>query len=130
MNKSFVDTNIFIEVFSRKGEKSDKCRKLLSEKNSNLVTNTLVLAEVEWVLRSAYEEDKSQVLRCLKKILTSGIEIEDIKPLLMALEIYENFNLDWTDCINTSYMRVKGIQEIFSYDKSLNKIKFIKRIEP
>ena len=57
MQSNFVDTNIFIEVFARNGEKSDRSKKLF-ESNSDLTTSSLVFSEVEWVLRTGYERKK------------------------------------------------------------------------
>ena len=130
MKKTFVDTNIFIEVFSRIGDKSNRCKKLLQEKEGELTTSCLVLAEVEWVLRSGYEESKEKVIRCLKKILTSSIEIDDKGVLLNAFNLYQKTNLDWTDCINACFIKKGNYKGIYSYDKDFDKVNFIKRIEP
>jgi len=129
MHSNFVDTNIFIEVFARKGEKSDRSRKLL-ESGSSLTTSSLVFSEVEWVLRAGYEEKKELVVRCLKKILTLDIEIDNKKLLMNALNFYEANTVDWTDCLNMFFVKENNISKVYSYDKGLHKFDWIKRLEP
>ena len=129
MNACFVDTNIFIEIFTRFGKKSDSCKTLL-DTGSNLVTTSLVVSEVEWVLRSFYELPKKNVVRCLEKILMLDIEIDNKKILMQTLAFYEEHMVDWTDCLNMFLMKEDEIYEIYSYDKGLSKFDWIKRIEP
>jgi predicted nucleic-acid-binding protein len=129
MSKKFVDTNIFIEVFARNGDKSDKCKKLF-EQEDDLYTTMLVVTEVEWVLRAGYEVGKSLVVRCLKKILASEIEIENKKLLIRALDFYENERCDWTDCVNMFRTKEEKITHAYSYDRGLSKFDWIKRLEP
>lgn len=129
MNVCFVDTNIFIEVFTRLGKKSDACKHLL-ETAKNLVTSSLVFSEVEWVLRSFYELPKRDVVRCLEKILTLNIEIDNKKTLLSAVQFYKENFVDWTDCFNIFLMKNEGVQTMYSYDKGVQKFDWIKRLEP
>ncbi|MFH1864212.1 MAG: PIN domain-containing protein [bacterium] len=129
MQSNFVDTNIFIEVFARSGDKSDRSRKLL-ESSNNLTTSSLVFSEVEWVLRTGYERKKELVVRCLKKILTLDIEIDNKKLLMNTLNFYEMNNVDWTDCLNMFLVKENKISKVYSYDEGLNKFDWIKRLEP
>ena len=129
MNVCFVDTNIFIEVFARSGSKSEKSLKLLKS-TSTLITNSYVLSEVEWVLRTAYKQNRSKISTYIKKILTSDVRIDNRKLLLLVLDFYEQNTVDWTDCLNMFLMKEDEIYEIYSYDKGLSKFDWIKRIEP
>lgn len=129
MQSKFVDTNIFIEVFARRGDKSERSKKLLKG-GGNLITSGLVFSEIEWVLRTGYEREKELVVRCLKKILTLDIEIDNKKLLISALSFYETNNVDWTDCLNMSFLKEEKISDVYSYDRGLNKFDWIKRLEP
>lgn len=129
MNASFVDTNIFIEIFTRFGKKSDSCKKLL-DSDDNLVTTSLVISEVEWVLRSFYELPKDDVVRCLEKILILDIDIDNKNIVLQTLQYYKKYSVDWTDCLNMFLMKEKDIKEVYSYDMGLKKFDWIKRKEP
>ena len=126
----FIDTNIFIEVFARKGERGLACAKFLKEATS-LWTTELVVAETEWVLRSGYQETRERVVSCLKQILGSdNIKIGNKKVLLEALALYADFNIDFTDCINAAFVKYSNIAEVYSFDKHFDKFPGIKRLEP
>lgn len=128
--KGFVDTNIFIEIFVRKGEKSLACARLLKEA-PDLWTTGLVVAETEWILRSGYKEPKEKVISCLKQILGSeNIKIEDRKIYSEAVGLYESLNIDFTDCINAVFIQKSESPEIYSFDKHFDKYSGIKRLEP
>lgn len=130
MKVKFIDTNIFLEVLARKGEKSDRCL-LLLERGAGLWTSSLVIAEIEWVLRSGYEMERQQIASCLKRIMTiSGLKIENKKILLRALEFYEESNVDWSDCVNAFLSKKKGIKEVYSFDKHFDKFDWMSRLEP
>lgn len=129
MDSKFIDTNVFIEVFTRFGKKSDDSKKLV-ESDSNLCTNLLVISEVIWVLNSIYEMKKDLVIDCLKKILTSNVEIEKKKIIINAVNFYGKNNVDWTDCLNMFLLKNEDITTVYSYDRGLNKFNWIKRIEP
>lgn len=129
MNYKFIDTNIFVEIFARNGIKSDKSSKLIQEE-SELYTTSLVVSEVEWVLRTACLLSREKIVIYLKKILASNIEIENKHLILKAVSFYEKNNVDWTDCLNMFSIKRKGIEIVYSYDKGLDKFDWIKRLEP
>ena len=129
MKKSFIDTNIFVEIFVRKGPKSDKSFDLL-DRDDNLCTTSLVVSEMEWVMRAGYGIEKQNIIKAIKKILTSNIEIDNKKLLLDVLHYFELKNVDWTDCLNMFLMKKEGITDVYSYDRGLNKFDWIKRLEP
>lgn len=130
MKTKFVDTNIFLEVLVRKGERSDRCLTML-ESEKNLWTTSFVIAEIEWVLRSGYELKREEVSFYLKRIFSlPGLKIENRKILLSVLDIYENTNIDWVDCVNAFLLNKKGVKEVYSYDKHYDKFDWVERKEP
>ncbi len=129
MKNKFVDTNIFIEVFARSGTKSQKSIKLLKD-SLNLCTSSLVVSEIEWVLRYAYDMKREKIIKYIKRILSSNIEVDNKKLLVNAVHFYEANNVDWTDCLNMFLAKESDIKEVYSYDKGIDKYTWIKRIEP
>ncbi len=101
MGTKFVDTNILLEAYFRKGEKSDRCLRLL-ESDENLYTS----------------------------INLPGLEIPDKKLIAQALKLFESLNLDWADCLNAVLSRNLEIGEVYSYDRDFEKVSGIKRLEP
>ena len=130
MNLKFVDTNIFLEAYFRKGEKSDKCLRLLKS-DENLYTSWLVIGEFEWVLRSVYGLERPEIVKLISSVISfSGLEIPDRKLVAQALKLFESLNLDWTDCLNATLSKNLEIDEVYSYDRDFEKVKFLKRKEP
>ncbi len=130
MSLKFVDTNIFLEILVRKGEKSDRCRELFKREN-NLWTNELVISEVEWVLRDGLKETRERIVKAVEKILAlEKLRIDNRKLLLRALEIYRKSNIDWVDCLNAQFVLDRQVAEVYSYDRHFDKFSGIKRLEP
>lgn len=129
MGSKFVDSNIFLEILTRRGKKSDLAKKLI-QSNSSLCSNLLVFSEVVWVLDSFYEMDKNLIIGCLRKILTSKVEIDEKKLLVDVVNFYEKNNVDWTDCLNMFLVKKAKIKQVYSYDKGLGKFDWVKRLEP
>jgi len=129
MKRKFLDTNIFIEVFARNGDKSEKCKKLLKQE-SILCSSSLVISELEWVLRYAYRMDRKAISIYIKQVLLSDIEVDNKKVLINTLNLYESHNVDWTDCLNMFLIKDQKISEVYSYDKGLKVYGWITRLEP
>jgi len=129
MKRKFLDTNIFIEVFARNGDKSEKCKKLLKQE-SILCSSSLVISELEWVLRYAYRMDRRAISIYIKQVLLSDIEVDNKKVLINTLNLYESHNVDWTDCLNMFLIKDQKISEVYSYDKGLKVYGWITRLEP
>ncbi len=85
---------------------------------------------MEWVMRAGYGIAKQDIVRCMQKILTADIEIDNKKLLITTMNFYEINNVDWTDCLNMFSMKNQDVSDVYSYDKGLNKFDWIKRLEP
>jgi len=129
MVKKFVDTNVFLEVFARNSTKSKSCQALL-DRSENLITSTLVISEIEWVMRSGYKENRATISSCLQQILSSDIDIDNKTVLINALNFYASHNVDWTDCLNMFLIKDQKISGVYSYDKELKAYPWITRLEP
>lgn len=126
----FLDANIVLGyVTDDSAAESLKCERLLA--NEKLFTSTLVIAEVLWVLFSAYKYPKIKVIDALQRILNSqNIYLNDKELILLALDIFEANNIDFIDAYNAAVMNHKGIAIIYSYDRHYDLIPKIKRIQP
>ena len=126
----FLDANIILRyVTNDKPADSLKCERIL--KQETLFTNALVIAEVLWVLFSAYKFPKQKVIDAIQRILnSSNIYLDDKELILSALDIFEANNIDFIDAYNTAFMSRKGADIIYSYDRHYDLISKIKRIEP
>jgi len=136
MNKSFVDTNLFIRYLTNDDqEKADRVEKLLVQAKSgtlNLVTTEMVIAEIVWVLESFYELTPKVIAPLIRGILaTPGLEVINGPLISRALELYEGQNVDFVDGYIAAVMEKQGISVLYSFDrKHISRIRTITRKEP
>lgn len=133
--KKFVDSNIFLRfLLADHPKQSPACRKLFekaSKKEISLVTLPIVIIEISWVLQSFYKRPKKEIAGNLKVILLfDGLEVEEREVLLVAVEMFETKNIDFIDAYVSSWLKLKKIKQIYSYDQDYDKIEEIVRLEP
>ena len=136
MKRCFVDTNLFIRYLTNDDTaKADRVEKLLDDAAQGaiaLVTTELVMAEVVWVLESAYGLKEGEVSPLIRGILaTPGLEVINGPLVSRALEFYETHRIDFIDGYIAAVMEKQGIKELYSFDrKHVSRLKGIMRKEP
>lgn len=131
----FVDTNIFIRFLVNDDPvKADACEILFRKTIAGeelLFTSDMVIAEIVWVLESYYELTKSDVREKVEKILnTRNLTCPNKEILLNALSVYHEMNIDFIDAYNAFILKKNSIDELYSYDKHFDRLRWLKRIEP
>ncbi len=135
----FLDTNIFIRYFEQEDEsKSADADRLIHKIVSGEIacfTNTMVIAEIVWVLEKYYDWEKPEVCDNIEFILnTPNIKISERKLLQSAVKTYRELNIDFIDSYNYAYIKASGSSEIYSYDIHFDKLnkayKDIERMVP
>ena len=123
MKPVFVDTNLFIRYLTNDDPaKADQVEALLARAEQgdvHLVTADLVVAEIVWVLESAYGMGAAEIAPMLRAILaTPGLRVIGAPLVSRALELYESHNVDFVDAhIVVAVMEKEGIGEIFTFDR-------------
>jgi len=131
----FVDTNIFIRYLTNDvPNKADKCEEIFRKavnREEDLYTTDMVIAEIVWVLESYYELPKMEVQEKVEKILNTPNLICPNKDLILtALALYTEKNIDFIDAYNAFILRKDGIRDVYSYDKHYDRISWLTRIAP
>jgi uncharacterized protein len=136
MKTSFIDTNLFIRYLTNDDpHKADKVETLLdaaSAGNIKLVTAEVVIAEVVWVLESAYGLKSTAIAPMIRAILaTPGLQVTNKAVIAKALPMYAGLNIDFIDAYIAALMESMRISDIYSFDKRhIERVKKIKRLEP
>ena len=136
MKRCFVDTNLFVRYLTADDPaKADRVDALLNKAASGtvkLITADLVLAELIWVLESAYDLKAKDIAPMIRAILaTPGLEVINGSIVARALDHYEEKNIDFIDGYIVAVMEKLNINDIYSFDrKHLARITGLKRIEP
>lgn len=135
MRRKFIDTNIFLRYLTKDdSSKYDKCREIFKkavEGKIELVTSSIVIAELIWTLLSFYKVSKDDVIEKMSIIVgTKNLYIPDKDIIADALVLYGRKNIDYIDAYNAVFMKYQGFSDIYSYDEDFDAIEDIKREEP
>ncbi|MGZ9235307.1 MAG: PIN domain-containing protein [Anaerolineales bacterium] len=121
-DSTFVDTNLFLRFLTNDvPAQADAVEKLLRQAEQNkiqLVTNSMVIAEIVWTLESYYESEREDIQNKILAILnTSGLEIPESSLILKAIIWYAEKNVDFIDAYTAAWMEQKGIEKIYTFDQ-------------
>jgi len=131
--KFFLDSNIFLRPIVKDDEiKLNECKDLFNEVNGNrlaAVTSNFILAEIVWVCQKFYGLDKGTVMGALKRILSyKGIKVLDGSNPVLAVDIYERYNIKFIDALIASHPKIQSKEMIvISYDKDFDKLGVIRK---
>lgn len=113
-----LDTSSLIRFFTKDDiKKSLKVKKLI-ESRQQLYIPEVVFAELEYVLKGiVYGEGRAKILKACKFLLgKENIKVSSKVPV--ALQIYEQTNLDIADCLIISHANGRTL---YSFDKKMLK---------
>lgn len=135
MKTYFVDSNIFLRFILEDDKKAAQaCEKLFQRAEKEkivLKTNSLVIAEIIWVLLSFYELNKLDVIEKVRKMIEpEWLKIENKCTLLQALILFERENVDFIDAFNFIWAREGNFDGVISFDKDFDKLDKNIRKEP
>ncbi len=128
---AFVDTNVLIRHLT--GDPpglAARASGALAGAERLLLTD-LVLAECVYVLESYYEVKRANVAELMRSaIALPTIQTIDPAVLLRALEVYEFDRVDFAEAYLVAQAEATGVNEVLSFDRSIDKIETVTRREP
>jgi len=99
--------------------------------SERLLVADLVLAECVYVLESFYEVERDRVAELMRAaIALPSIAVLDAPLLLRALEIYEVDRLDFAEAYLVANAEVTGVGAVMSFDRAIDRVRTIERVEP
>jgi predicted nucleic acid-binding protein len=129
--RAFLDTNVLIRHLT--GDPPDMAERATAALSSaeQLLLTDLVLAECAYVLESFYEVERAQVAELMRAaIALPSVAVIDASLLLRALEVYEIDRLDFAEAYLVGSAEGTGVGAILSFDRSIDRVQTISRIEP
>ncbi|NTU42246.1 MAG: type II toxin-antitoxin system VapC family toxin [Nitrospirales bacterium] len=136
MKGYLVDTNLFIRYLTNDDqERADRVDRLLQDAASGevrLVTAEMVIAEIVWVLESAYGLKSSGIAPLIRAILaTPGLDVINAALVERALFHYETVNIDFIDGYIAAVMEKRGLTRLYSFDKKhISRLPGVERMKP
>ncbi len=131
---SYLDTNVVIRHLT--GDPPDQAAAataflLAAKTTKKLLLVDLVVAEIVYVLESFYERPRDEIAGAVRATLAfPAVAVADVRLLHRAIEIYEYYGLDFADAYIGAAAERSGIGRVTSFDKEIDRIKSIERIEP
>lgn len=128
---AFVDTNVLIRHLS--GDPpllAARATALLADADDLLLAD-LIVAEMVYVLESFYEVPREEVARLARAVVAyPSIRTLDPALLLRALEVYETAGIDFAEAYLVASVETAGIVDIVSFDRNLDRVASVNRVEP
>lgn len=130
-----IDSNIFLRVIVRDEERTwQDCVDILSEIEQHKVVAyvpTVVIAEVQYVLKSFYGFEKSTLIKALAGIVaTRNLDVVDDLSFPLAMKLFEDHNVKFVDSLIASSRRIQEKKaSLLSYDRDFDKLG-VRRLEP
>lgn len=128
---AFLDTNVLIRHLT--GEPPAQARRASAflAMADELLLPDLIVAEVVYVLESFYEVERARVAELVRAVIGfPAIVVVDVPLLLRALEAYELERIDFADAYLVASAEASGVGAIASFDRSIDRVSTVQRIEP
>lgn len=128
---AFIDTNILVRHLT--GDPHDMAARASAYLRAagELLLTDLIVAETVYVLESFYETPRDQVAQSLRSCIAfPAIVTVDPALLLRALEVYEIDRIEFAESYLVACAESTGVNAVASFDRSLDRIGTVERIEP
>ena len=129
-----IDTNVLVRYIVQDTDEAKLATEFLenqcSQQNPGYVC-LIVLCEIVWVLRRAYNYDKSIVLSILYKLLTTQeLEIENTLVAWRAYEEYKKGSADFSDYVIGLLCRGKDAGMVITFGRKAANSSFFTLLDP
>ncbi|MFM7686172.1 MAG: PIN domain-containing protein [Actinomycetota bacterium] len=128
---AFVDTNILVRHLTGDPPAMAKRATAFLAGQPELYLSDLIVAEAVYVLESFYKAPRDQVAGAMRSLIVfrSMITI-DPALLLRAIEVYEVDGLDFAEAYLVACAESTGVGSIVSFDKAVDRVATVTRLEP
>jgi len=116
-----LDTNVLVRYIMQDDAKQSPLANRLIESLSASVPGFVPLVsvvELAWVLSSAYELDRLQLVQAFEALLrTHEIVVEQAETVWKALRVFQNGCADFADCLIERSAAAAGCERTMSFDR-------------
>ena len=129
--RALLDTNILVRHLT--GDPPAQARRSTAflAAGHELILADLILAEVVYVLESYYAHPRTEIAEAARSLLAfPSVAASDHELLLRATELYEGERLDFADAYVCAVAELSGIGAVASFDRSIERVTTVRRVEP
>ena len=128
---AFVDTNILVRHLT--GDPpvmAERATAFLAAEPALYLTD-LIVAETVYILESFYKAPREQVAEAMRSLVAMRSMVTvDPALLLRAIEVYELDRLDFAEAYLVACAESTGIGSVASFDKAIDRVPTVTRVEP
>lgn len=137
MAEPYIDTNILIRLLTGDNpEMQQKAKRLferIERKELQVTAPLTVIADAVYVLSSPkfYHLPRTEIVALLTPLLRlSNFRIRPRSVILKALEVYADYNFDFTDAVIYAALLHSQSKVVYSFDQDFDHLPGITRQEP
>jgi predicted nucleic-acid-binding protein len=120
-----LDTNVLVRYIMQDDVKQSALATRLIESRSAESRGFVPLVsvvELSWVMSSAYELDRDQLVEALEGLLrTKELVIERAEIVWKALRMFQTANVDFADCLIERSAAAMGCEKTMTFDRGAAK---------
>jgi len=119
-----VDTNVLVRLvvsddLAQQRAVRDRLQRILETGDSVLVPH-VVIAELAWVLESAYRYDRAGIASAVEALTeTAPFAVDDRETILHALRLYRAGDADLSDYLVLARCAARGALPVLTFDGTL-----------
>lgn len=121
-----LDTNVLVRYLVADDRSQYQTAKAFIEetvREEALFIPLSVSVELEWVLRTLYDLDKSTILTTFNQLLeTREIEFHEESSVEIALSIYADNNADFADCLHIAIAYCNDRSPLITFDRKASRV--------
>ena len=128
---SFVDTNVLVRHLTGDPPAMATRATAFLANEPELYLADLVVAETVYVLESFYKAPRKQIAETMRSLVAMRSMVTvDPALLVRAIEVYEVERIDFAEAYLVACAESTGIKRVASFDRTLDRITTVERIEP
>lgn len=117
-----LDTNVLVRYVTRDDPEQYRTAKAFLESTCTPeqpgYVNVIILCELVWVLKGAYDASKEEIIRTLDQVLrTRQLQVQHRDQVRMALEDYRRSTADFADCLIGRLNQDAGCASTVTFDQ-------------
>ena len=120
-----IDTNVLVRYIMQDDPRQSALATRLVESltaGAPGFVSMVAVVELAWVLSSAYELDRGQVVRAFEGLLrTKEIEVEQAEIVWKALRVFQGASADFADCLIERSAAAAGCEATKTFDRAAAK---------
>lgn len=105
-------------------------KRLLENSDEDLLVPDVLLAEIVWLLGSFYKQTRKDIVEKLNILLSIGVLQINREIILQTLNNFSKYNISWVDAYACALVQLGQAGGIYSYDRGIDKVPDVKRLEP